>query len=99
MDEEIAGQKENGDETRSGAQYGFCFMGWLRAAGCCVGRVRRSAEKKDTGEGIALSDKELNAFVKACVENQNIRLSYGPALEKTKDPKRKNGSKTRRTQR
>jgi hypothetical protein len=46
-------------------------------------------KKQDAGEGIALSDKELNAFVKAYVEYQKIRLSYGPVLEKSKDPKEK----------
>jgi hypothetical protein len=46
-------------------------------------------KKQDAGEGIALSDKELNAFVKAYVEYQKIQSSYGPALENTKDPKEK----------
>ena len=39
----------------------------------------------------ALSDKELKAFVKVYIDYdyQRIRSSYGPNLEKTKDPAQK----------
>lgn len=37
----------------------------------------------------SLSDKELKAFAKAYVDYQNIRRTYAPALEQTKDPARK----------
>jgi ribonuclease I len=46
-------------------------------------------KEQNAGLRIALSDNELNAFVKAYVEYQKIRLSYAPALENTKDPKEK----------
>lgn len=39
--------------------------------------------------GVAISENELNSFVKAYVEYQRIRASYGPTLESTKDPQRK----------
>jgi hypothetical protein len=40
-------------------------------------------------EANKVSDKELNAFVKAYVDYQKIRASYSPALEKTNDTGRK----------
>jgi len=36
-----------------------------------------------------ISEKELNAFVKAYVDYQNIRASYGPALERAADAQQK----------
>ena len=40
-------------------------------------------------EAHKVSDKELNAFVKAYVDYQKIRASYTPVLEKTSDTGRK----------
>jgi hypothetical protein len=45
--------------------------------------------KQRGGRETTISEKELNAFVKAYVDYQKIRSSYGPALESAKDPQQK----------
>jgi uncharacterized protein DUF4168 len=45
--------------------------------------------RQSAGEEATVSDRDLKAFVKAYVDYQRIRASYGPALENTKDPARK----------
>ena len=62
--------------------------------GCsCLGVRGASAAETQKGAGAreatAVSDKELQAFVKAYVDYQKIRASYGPALDNAKDPQRK----------
>jgi hypothetical protein len=52
----------------------------------------RSAEQPQrpgASPATTISDKDLNAFVKAYVDYQNIRASYGPALERAKDAEQK----------
>jgi hypothetical protein len=46
-------------------------------------------ERPGAGPAIAISEKELSAFVKAYVAYQNIRANYGPALESAKDAQQK----------
>lgn len=41
------------------------------------------------GPATTISEKDLNAFVKAYVDYQNIRARYGPALERAPDPEQK----------
>lgn len=48
-----------------------------------------TAKKPGTHEATAVSDQELTQFVKAYVEYQRIRSSYGPALDSAKDAARK----------
>jgi hypothetical protein len=45
--------------------------------------------KQRGGSETTISEKELVAFVKAYVDYQKIRSSYGPALESAKDPQQK----------
>ena len=52
----------------------------------------KSAEQPQrpvASSGTTISEKELNAFVKAYVYYQDIRASYGPALERAKDAEQK----------
>jgi hypothetical protein len=59
----------------------------------CFGVRAALAAETQKGPGAreetAVSDKELQAFVKAYVDYQKIRASYGPALDNAKDPQRK----------
>jgi uncharacterized protein DUF4168 len=45
--------------------------------------------KQTANQQTALSDKDLKAFVKAYVDYQRIRSTYGPALDNAKDPAQK----------
>ena len=54
--------------------------------------VLQAAEQARKPASIApatISDRELDAFVKAYVEYQKIRANYAPALKSTKNPARK----------
>jgi len=42
-------------------------------------------KKPEASSSGAISEKDLNAFVKAYVDYQNIRTRYGPVLERAKD--------------
>ncbi len=42
-----------------------------------------------SGSATVVSDKDLNAFVKAYVEYKKIQQAYGPLLEKVQDPQEK----------
>ena len=46
-------------------------------------------KRATAGPATTISEKDLNAFVKAYVDYQNIRASYGPALERAPDPEQK----------
>jgi Na+/phosphate symporter len=65
----------------------------LLIGGALVGVNQSSAaqetKKQGTGAETAFSEIELQAFVKAYVDYQNIRASYGPALERAKDAQQK----------
>jgi hypothetical protein len=60
-------------------------LGMLFCAGAAPG-VETPTKRSDAS---ALSDKELKAFVKVYIDYQRIRSSYGPTLEKAKDPAQK----------
>ncbi len=48
-------------------------------------------QRSNSGPGMATSvtDKDLNAFVKAYVEYKRIQQAYQPSLDKVQDPKEK----------
>ena len=67
---------------------------WTLLMGCILAaaNVSQAAEqsRQPARDGSAeISGKELDAFVKAYVEYQRIRASYGPALDNAKDLRRK----------
>lgn len=66
------------------------FVAMVLAALCVFsGAVATAADAPKPSGPATVSDRELTAFVKAYVEYQKIRSSYGPALEKASSPERK----------
>ncbi|HEY7217159.1 MAG TPA: DUF4168 domain-containing protein [Candidatus Binatia bacterium] len=70
------------------------FVIVLLAALCAFSGVAATAAdapkpSATTAGPATVSDRELTAFVKAYVQYQKIRSSYGPALEKAGSPERK----------
>jgi Domain of unknown function (DUF4168) len=61
----------------------------LAGALSVIGPARAAETPTRRSEASTLSDKELKAFVKAYVDYQRIRSTYGPALERAKDPAQK----------
>jgi Domain of unknown function (DUF4168) len=66
----------------------------LLAAFCALPAVSTTAadapgKTSATGGSSTVSDRDLTAFVKAYVEYQKIRSSYGPALEKANTAEQK----------
>jgi ribosomal protein S19E (S16A) len=64
--------------------------------GCCalvaMATPLKSADQPEraaASQATTISEKELSAFVEAYVAYQNIRASYGPALERAKDAQQK----------
>jgi hypothetical protein len=70
------------------------FAVMVLAAFCAVSGVTATAADTAKPSGASrgsatVSDQELTGFVKAYVEYQKIRSSYGPALEKASSAERK----------
>jgi uncharacterized protein DUF4168 len=57
--------------------------------GAGITSAAESQKKPSAADETTISDRDLKSFVKAYVDYQKIRSSYGPALENTKDPVRK----------
>lgn len=57
--------------------------------GCSASRGRLAAKPTGLSEANTLSDEELNAFARAYVDYQRIRLMYVPAFETATDPTQK----------
>jgi len=71
--------------------HNIVFVLWA----CCALAMATPAKSADqagrpgASQATSISEKELSAFVKAYVAYQNIRASYGPALERANDAQQK----------
>ena len=57
----------------------------LAVAVSVVGWAQQPAKAQTDDQHVNISERDLTAFVKAYVENQNIRLEYEPALRNSTD--------------
>jgi Domain of unknown function (DUF4168) len=67
---------------------------WALLVGCSLAatnvlQAAEQARKPASSAPATISDRELDAFVKAYVEYQKIRANYAPALKNAKDPGQK----------